>query len=250
MSKYSIHNDPNRDIEAQKYENPIPSREVILNYIRDVKLPVSIENIANALEIFKKNLFEGLVNRLGAMVRDGQLEKNKSYYNLPEMVAIYITSKVTSDKDSRLELFSHILNTKVAIVSHQAKIIMVGDEITAKVLGLNKRGRIEAEIKTIVSRAQKTIIGYYYKSFDCHLLKPISKNMTNDIVLLPPKQKIEHNSLIEAEIIVYPSINSTAVARFRQDVEAVSPVKEAMMMATQKYDLVEQWSKKSAEISR
>lgn len=57
MSKYSIHNDPNKDIEAQKYENPIPSREVILNYIRDVKLPVSIENIANALEIFKKNTF-------------------------------------------------------------------------------------------------------------------------------------------------------------------------------------------------
>lgn len=82
MSKYSIHNDPNKDIEAQKYENPIPSREVILNYIRDVKLPVSIENIANALEIFKKNLFEGLVNRLGAMVRDGQLEKDRSYYNL------------------------------------------------------------------------------------------------------------------------------------------------------------------------
>ncbi|MDE5022713.1 ribonuclease R, partial [Francisella tularensis subsp. holarctica] len=85
MSKYSIHNDPNTDIEAQKYENPIPSREVILNYIRDVNLPVSIENIANALEIFKKNLFEGLVNRLGAMVRDGPLEKDRSYYNLPEM---------------------------------------------------------------------------------------------------------------------------------------------------------------------
>ncbi|MDE5033706.1 ribonuclease R, partial [Francisella tularensis subsp. holarctica] len=78
MSKYSIHNDPNTDIEAQKYENPIPSREVILNYIRDLKLPVSIENIANALEIFKKNLVEGLVNRLGAMVRDGQLEKYRS----------------------------------------------------------------------------------------------------------------------------------------------------------------------------
>lgn len=94
---------------------------MILNYIRDVKLPVIIENIANALEIFKKNLFEGLVNRLGAMVRDGQLEKDKSYYNLPEMAAIYITSKVTSDKDSHLELFSHALNTKVAIVSYQAK---------------------------------------------------------------------------------------------------------------------------------
>ncbi|WP_432772964.1 ribonuclease R [Francisella salimarina] len=245
MSKYNIHNDPNRDVEAQKYENPIPSREVILKYIKDTNIPVSIENIANALEIFKKNLFDGLVNRLGAMVRDGQLEKDKSYYNLPEMTPIYITSKVTADRDSRLELFSHTLNTKVGIVSHQTKMVMAGDEVTAKVLGLNKRGRIDAEIKTIVSRSQKTITGYYYKSFDCDFIKPISKSMTSDIVLLPPRQKIEHNSLIEAEIVVYPSINSAAVAKFKQEVEAVSPVKEAMMMATQKYDLIEQWSKKA-----
>ncbi|MBK2297139.1 ribonuclease R [Francisella philomiragia] len=245
MSKYNIHNDPNKDLEAQKYENPIPSREVILNYIRDTNIPVSIENIANALEIFKKNLFDGLVNRLGAMVRDGQLEKDRSYYSLPEIAPIYITSKVTADRDSRLELFSHTLNTKVGIVSHQAKMVMVGDEVTAKVLGLNKRGRIDAEIQTIVSRAQKTITGYYYKSFDCDFIKPVSKSMTSDIVLLPPKQKIEHNSLIEAEIIIYPSINSVAVAKFKQEVEAVSPVKEAMMMATQKYDLIEQWSKKT-----
>ena len=245
MSKYNIQNDPNKDREAQKYENPIPSREVILDYIKDMKLPVSIESIANALEITKKNLFEGLVNRLGAMVRDGQLEKEKSYYGLHGAKPIYITSKVTSDRDSRLELFSHTLNTKVGISPQQSKMIMVGDEVTAKVLGINKRGRIEAEIKSIVSRAQTTVTGYYYKSFDCHFLKPISKNITNDIVLLPPRQKIEHNSLIEAEIIVQPSMTSSAVAKFKQEVEAVSPVKEAMMMATQKYDLVEEWSKKA-----
>ncbi|AJI63343.1 ribonuclease R [Francisella tularensis subsp. tularensis] len=179
------------------------------------------------------------------MVRDGQLEKDRSYYNLPEMAPIYITSKVAADRDSRLELFSHTLNTKVGIVSHQAKMVMVGDEVTAKVLGLNKRGRIDAEIKTIVTRAQKTVTGYYYKSFDCDFIKPISKSIISDIVLLPPKQKIEHNSLIEAEIIVYPSISSAAVAKFKQEVEAVSPVKEAMMMTTQKYDLIEQWSKKA-----
>ena len=35
MSKYNIQNDPNKDLEAQKYENPIPSREVILSFIKD-----------------------------------------------------------------------------------------------------------------------------------------------------------------------------------------------------------------------
>ena len=54
MGKYNISNDPNKDIEAQKYKNPIPSREVILCYIKDTGLPLSIENIATALEINKK----------------------------------------------------------------------------------------------------------------------------------------------------------------------------------------------------
>ncbi|MDE4986489.1 ribonuclease R, partial [Francisella tularensis subsp. holarctica] len=79
-------------------------------------------------------------------------------------------------------------------------------------------GRIDAEIKTIVSRAQKSVTGYYYKSFDCDFIKPISKSIISDIVLLPPKQKIEHNSVIEAEIIVYPSRSSAAVAKFKQEV--------------------------------
>ncbi|MDE4940505.1 ribonuclease R, partial [Francisella tularensis subsp. holarctica] len=84
-------------------------------------------------------------------------EKDRSYYTLPEMAPIYITSKVTAERDSRLELFSHTLNTKVGILSHQAKLVMVGDELTAKVLGLNQRGLIYAEIKTKVTRAQKTV---------------------------------------------------------------------------------------------
>ncbi|MDE4949111.1 ribonuclease R, partial [Francisella tularensis subsp. holarctica] len=78
-----------------------------------VKIHLCIENIAIALEFFKKNLFEGLVFRLGAMVRDGHLDKDRSYYNLPEKAPIYITSKLTADRDTLLELFSHNLNKKV-----------------------------------------------------------------------------------------------------------------------------------------
>ncbi len=247
MSKYNIQNDPNKDLEAQKYENPIPSREVILKYVNDTKLPVSIESIADALEIHKKSLFEGLVNRLGAMVRDGQLAKDKSYFSSLNAKPIYLTSKVSADRDGRLELFSHYLNTKVVIIPKQAKMLFVGDEVNAKVLGINKRSRIEAEIKSIVSRPQKTITGYYYKSFDGHFLKPISKNSSLVVTLLPPPVKLEPEALIEAEIIIQPSLSAPAVAKFTKEIEQVSPVKEAMMLASKKYDLIEEWSKKATK---
>ena len=245
MSKYNIKNDPNKDQEAQKYENPIPSRDVILQYVTDAKLPVCIENIAFALEIVKKNLFEGLTFRLSAMVRDGQLMKDKSYFGLPKSEPIYLTSKIKADREGRLELFSQSLGEKIGILTYQAKMVMIGDEVTAKVLGVNKKGRIEAEIKSIVSRGQTSITGYYFTSFDGHFIKPVSKNISGDIVLLPPKQKIEHNSLIEAEIVVQPTVSSVAVAKFTKEIEAVSPVKEAMMLASKKYDLIEEWSKQA-----
>ena len=181
------------------------------------------------------------------MVRDKQLTKDKGYYNLPSSKPIYITSKVKANKDGRLVLFSHKLKTEVRIVSSQARIVFVGDEVTAKVLGLNNKNCLEAEIKSIVSRSQKIVTGHYYKKFDGHFLKPISKNISDDIALLPFKRKVEQNSLIEAEIIIQPSANSIAIAKFKQEVEEISPVKQAMMIATKRYDLVEQWSKKAQE---
>ncbi|MCL4110927.1 UNVERIFIED_CONTAM: hypothetical protein GTU68_030119, partial [Idotea baltica] len=241
----NIQNDPNKDLEAQKYENPIPSREVILNFIKDTGLPVSIETIADALEIHKKASFDGLVFRLGAMVRDGQIAKDKYYFSALDAKPIFITSKVSADRDGRMEVFSHSLKTKVSILPAQAKMLFVGDEINAKVLGINKRSRLEAEVKSIVSRSQKTITGYYSKSFDGHFLKPISKNSSVVVTLLPPNIKIEPETLIEAEIIVQPSVSGPAVAKYIKEVEAISPVKEAMMLASKKYDLIEEWSKKA-----
>ena len=229
MSKYNIQNDPNKDLEAQKYENPIPSREVILSFIKDTGLPVSIEKIADALEIHKKAALEGLSFRLGAMVRDGQIAKDKYYFSALDAKPIFITSKVSADRDGRMEVFSHSLNTKVSVLPAQAKMLFVGDEVNAKVLGINKRSRLEAEVKSIVSRSQKTITGYYDKIFDGYFLKPISKNSNVVVTLLPPPIKLKPEALIEAEIIIQPSVSAPAVARFTKEVEQVSPVKEAMM---------------------
>mgnify|MGYP000058918106 CR=1 FL=1 len=243
MSKYNIKNDPNRQSEAQKYENPIPSREVILKYLEDLKYPTTIESVADALEIEKKSQFEGLINRLGAMVRDGQLTKDKVFYSLVGYVSQHFTSKVRSDRDGRMVAFSHHEKKEIAIFPSHARMLFVGDEIAAKISGINKKGRLEAEVTSIVKRNTHTVTGYYHTTFDSHFLTPVSKNKSNDVILLPPKEKIEHNSLVEAKILIQPTMASSAVGKFVKTVEEMSPVQEAMMIASEKYDLTEEWSK-------
>ena len=247
MSKYNIENDPNKHLEASKYKNPIPSRDIILKYLKDIKFPTNIDNIAYALELSKKSQLEGLTSRLNAMVRDRQLKKDKFYFSLPEFKSIFITSKVKADNDGRLKIFCNKQRKDIYINSSYSKMLFVGDEIKAKIIGLNFKGYLEAQIISILKRNTTKITGYYYSEFDSHFLKPINKSINKPITLFPPTEEIEQNAILQAKIVLQPSISSPAVAKIEKVIEDVSPVKEALLIASKKYDLIEQFSNKAIQ---
>ena len=79
MTKWSWSDDPNRDKEAQKYENPIASREFISSIIEKQGAPMKVKDITHALRIEKgSDAHIALKRRLKAMVRDGQLLRSSS----------------------------------------------------------------------------------------------------------------------------------------------------------------------------
>ena len=63
--------DPFREREAQKYENPIPSREAILALIEKQRTPVSRDELTRLLKLEGEEQEEALRRRLRAMERDG-----------------------------------------------------------------------------------------------------------------------------------------------------------------------------------
>ena len=71
MSKI-IQNDPFKDREAEKYENPIPSREFILEFFQKAEAPLNRNDLFEALGLSGEDNYEGLRRRLRAMERDGQ----------------------------------------------------------------------------------------------------------------------------------------------------------------------------------
>ncbi|SSZ30193.1 Ribonuclease R [Aggregatibacter aphrophilus] len=77
--------DPNYAKELAKYDNPIPSREFILQIIREQNSPMSREEIFAALGISEGEQQEAMRRRLRAMENDGQLVFTKrKCYALPE----------------------------------------------------------------------------------------------------------------------------------------------------------------------
>ena len=87
---YSIYKDPNKNEEAKKYDNPIPSRDVIIQYLTDQGAPALFESIFSALGLSLDDQRVALKRRLRAMERDGQILYNrKGFYGLVEKMDLF-----------------------------------------------------------------------------------------------------------------------------------------------------------------
>ncbi len=78
-------NDPYLGREAEKYDNPVPSREHLLEVIKGFTTPVNRDQLFEVLGLRSDEEYEGLRRRLRAMERDGQLIfTRRQCYALPE----------------------------------------------------------------------------------------------------------------------------------------------------------------------
>ena len=68
--------DPEAKAEAERYDNPIPSRTLILETVSQLKTSQSHADLVEHFEIADQKSIDALQHRLIAMVRDGQLMKD------------------------------------------------------------------------------------------------------------------------------------------------------------------------------
>jgi ribonuclease R len=66
--------DPHAGREAERYENPIPSRELILEVLGKGSKALTADQLAAHFGLFEEDQAEALRRRLGAMIRDGQAQ--------------------------------------------------------------------------------------------------------------------------------------------------------------------------------
>lgn len=246
--KYTIKQDPNKDLEAQKYDDPIPSREVILNYLKDLKQPTIFENITETLELKRTKQIDALANRLGAMVRDEQLQQDGQYFRPYNHEHLIITGYVRIENDGNAIISTEDKIYSAFLPQNQTRLVFNNDKVCATIIGINRKNKLEASINTIIERNTLEIIGRYNQLLDSHFIKPISKTMPKNIALLPPNQELEPNALIKAKLLIFPSRICLAVADFIEVLEEQSPILNAISVASKKHNLVEEWTNKTSRM--
>lgn len=183
MVKKSPPQDPNYAKELAKYDNPIPSREFILQIIRTHNAPMTKEEIFVALGITDETRQEAMRRRLRAMENDGQLVFTKrKCYALPEKLDL-LKGMVIGHREGFGFLQVEGKKDDFFIPNVQMQKVMHGDYVLAQPNGFDRKGRPEVRIVRVLEANKKQIVGRFFIEQGIGYVMPDDSRITRDILI-------------------------------------------------------------------
>ena len=208
MIKKFSKKDPYQKRESVRYKDPIPSRELILEYLEKSGKPQSKNDIERGLFIKKSEQKIALSRRLRAMVRDGQLLLNRKEQltlidNLALQKAKVVVKKsgfATLDFIDGYEPSKPVCFTPIAM-----REILDGDTVLVRISHNEENGRKIAVLVEILERSMEEMVGIIEVDEYGELFVPVQKQITTDIQLIASKVSYKHGDYVQAKIIKYPT---------------------------------------------
>jgi len=215
--KKSGKKDPYAGREAAKYANPIVSREFILNTLESCGAPQSFEALQRTLNIHKEDDVEALRRRLGAMVRDGQLIRNRrGSYGLASKMDLK-AGRVVGHPDGFGFLIPDDGSDDLFLSAKQMRSLLHGDRALACVAGVDRRGKKEGALVDVLSRANEEVIGRFYRERGMGYVAPDNKRISQDILIHPDNQQhAEEGQIVMAAILEQPNKRSAPTGKITE----------------------------------
>lgn len=181
-----INNDPFADRESSNYENPIPSREFILEFLTKANVPMNRNDLFEALGLSGEEQYEGLRRRLRAMERDGQLVfTRRQCYALPDKLEM-IKGYVIGHKDGHGWIRpdgSTGKDNDILLPHHQMRTIIHGDYVLVQPTGTDKRGRKEGRLVRVLEERKSQLVGRFFLEHGYAYVVPDDSRITQDILI-------------------------------------------------------------------
>jgi ribonuclease R len=173
--------DPEAKLESKRYDNPVASRTLILKTITEAGM-MTQSSVFKELQV-RPDQEEGVSRRLSAMVRDGQLVQNRRGGYLPVDEKHLIRGHVIAHADGFGFLVPDEGGDDLFLSGKQMRGVLHGDHAVATVAGVDRRGRREGSIVSVVERANTTLIGRLFDDEGIAYVVPDNKRITQNILI-------------------------------------------------------------------
>ena len=177
-------NDPHFEREARKYEQPLPSREYVLQILSEHGVPVPLDQLVKLLDV-KPHEADSFARRLGAMEREGQLMQNRrGDYLLPDKVDL-IRGRVEGHPDGFGFLAREDEGPDLFLDPKEMQKVLHGDRVMARQVGVDRRGRPEGKIIEVLERANSRLVGRVHNEHGVLFLVAENRRISQDILIAP-----------------------------------------------------------------
>lgn len=234
--------DPYAQREAEKYENPIPSRELILQLIEHAGKPLRREEIAEAFSLEDEDQLEALRRRIRAMERDGQLLFNRSKKYCLVNNEDLIAGRIIGHADGFGFLKPDDGSDDLFLSPREMNPLLHNDRALVRIAGVDKKGRREGAVVEILQRNTHQVVGRLYKEDGFIYVVPDNKNIAQTILVQKGGAgKAKQGQIVVAEIVEQPTKLHQPLGRIIEVMgEHMAPGME-IDMAIRSYELPNQW---------
>jgi ribonuclease R len=191
---------------------PIPSREDILDILRSSATKQKLSSLAKKLGV-KVEETDGMVKRLKAMERDGQISQDQKGNYSALSQENFISGRVSSHRDGYGFLTPDDGGPDLFLSEKEMQRILNGDRVSARVAGTDKRGRLEGAVVEILERANTHIIGRLVHENGVWLVAPEDNRINQDILLAGSPGKAKAGQVVSVELVEQPTKYSQAVGK-------------------------------------
>lgn len=206
--------DPNAAQEAANYDNPIPSRVLILQTLLE-KGDLTQHELAYHFDL-DDDQYEALGHRLKAMSRDGQISRSGHPYVYKAMSE---KDAVTGTVAAHAKGFGFVvLEDMPDLFLNDAEMRWVfhGDKVKAMATNTDQRGRMMGRILEVIEHAQSEFVGKLTSDDDGFFVELISPNkhqpitVTNDNV---QAMGVKIDDPVKVQIIDFPNQHEFATGK-------------------------------------
>ncbi len=233
--------DPDLEQEQQKYDRPVPSRALIMQHLEERGAPANHNQLCRELAVASVDEVEALRRRLHAMVRDGQLLKNrKGAFGLLSKMDL-VAGRVQGHRDGYGFLIPDDGSEDLFLSNRQMRQVFDGDRVAVRIGAIDRRGRREGVIVEVLERGTEQLVGRYFEESGSAFLVPDNKRITREILIRPGALMPSQGQYVLVDLVEQPDRTRLPVGVVREILgDHMAPGME-IEVAIRSHEIPHQW---------
>tara|TARA_R110000744_G_scaffold298751_1_gene408327 strand:+ start:1108 stop:3573 length:2466 start_codon:yes stop_codon:yes gene_type:complete len=236
--------DPHKQREADKYDKPVASRELLLSLIEKSNIPPTFKALIKQLQYTDEDMVVGVKHRLRAMENSGQIVFNKFKQYAIANRSDVLTGKVIGHRDGFGFFAPDSGDKDFYISSYEMKRVIHGDIVEAILIDrTDRKGRKEVKILDVIKPRTAGVVGRFYVDHHIASVVPDDARIQQEILIQPDKKLgARHGEVVVVNVIQRPTKRSNAVGEVIEVLgEHMAPGME-IEIALREHDLPNQFS--------